>query len=154
MSTDIEKPDGPEWRDRFLDALEHAGTIVAAAQRANVGRSTVYDELKRNAGFAADVKTTQEHCVDLVEASLYEAALLPGNSHDRAFYLRAMKPERYTDRLTKSQVHQIQTEARAATIKEFNAEIARLPDEPRRIVMAAINAMTAKELPAPATQAR
>lgn len=131
----------PAWPDRFLVELRKYGTITATAQAVNVGRRTVYDELARNPDFAKDVQDVQSECVELIEATLYQAALNPDNTTDRIFFLKTRKPEVYGDKLRQDQIDQIKREARQETLGELEDEIAALTPEARRVVLAAFQAL-------------
>jgi hypothetical protein len=144
---------GRPWADRFLEQLRKYGTIAGAAKATKVGRSTVYEELQRNQQFAAEVKAVQDECVELVEATLYECALDPEGPtrwRDRLTYLKARKPDLYGDKLRADQVAAIKAEGRRDAIAELQRDVAALPPEARKIVMAAMgNAVqepAAKEL--------
>lgn len=141
----------PAWPDRFLAALRNTGTVTAAARRAGVSRSAVYAEMATDPEFKLGVERVKEECVELVEQTLFESALNPNpaNARDRALFLRAAKPAIYAHRLSEHQVREIREQTRREALKEVQDQLALLPPEPRKIVMAALTEVAVKQLPAP-----
>lgn len=136
----------PAWPDRFLVELANRGAIAPTAKAVGVGRSTVYDELARNPDFKRDVEAVLEQCVEQVESTLFQMAQTPGGTTDRIFYLKSRKPDVYGDKLRQDQIDQIRRDARAEALAEVQEELDRLPVAARKIVMAAMAAVTKKEL--------
>lgn len=140
------------WAERFLEQLREKGTVAGAAKAANVGRSTVYDEMARNPEFKAEVEGVQNECVELVEATLYQVALSsdPNAWKDRALFLKARRPDMYGDKLSAEQIAAIKAEGRRDAIAELHRDVAALPPEARKIVMdamaQAVKEPAAKEL--------
>ena len=128
----------PAWPDRFLTALRNKGTISGAAKVADVGRRTVYDEMDRNPDFKRDVYEILDECVDLVESTLFEQALLPDNTTDRIFYLKSRRPEVFGDKLRQDQVDKIREEARQEAVAEIDRQLQQLPAALQQQLMEAL----------------
>lgn len=136
----------PAWPDRFLTALKDKGTVSGAALVVKVGRRTVYDEMARNPEFAQDVRSIQEECVELVEATLYEQALDPDKTTDRIFYLKTARPEKYGDKLRADQIELLKRETREQLVRELDEEISRLPAEVQASIFAAMRRINPAQL--------
>lgn len=135
-----------KW-DSFLRHLAVCGAIAPAARAAGVGRSTVYDEMRRDPEFLEEVQSILSQCVEQVESTLFQCALNPASTTDRIFFLKTRKPEVYADRLNPQQVQQIRDQARGEVLKEIEEELAALTPQARKIVMDAMAKRAAKELP-------
>jgi hypothetical protein len=129
------------WAERFLEQLRAKGTVAAAAKAANVGRSTVYDEMQRNPAFKGQVDAVMSECVELVEATLFQCALDaegPTRWRDRLTYLRARRPDLYADKLRADQEAAIKAETRAEVLGQLQQEIMGLAPEARDLILSAL----------------
>jgi hypothetical protein len=84
------------WQRPWLQAYLDYGTIVAACEKAGVGRSTVYDEMKRNPDFQAIVTEIEESITESLEQEGIRRAM-DGSDQLLMFMLRSRKPQTYSD---------------------------------------------------------
>lgn len=69
------KPKQDDWRVLFLAAFEERGTVIQACRAAGVGRSTVYEERKRNQAFADAWAEVEEDTTEIMEREGYRRAV-------------------------------------------------------------------------------
>jgi hypothetical protein len=142
------------WVAPFITALEQSGgAVLRAAEAVHIGRTTVYRELDRNPELRERLAEIRERAIENVEGALYQRALTPDGTADRALFLKSHKPEKYADRLNPAQVEKIRQDARREVMQELEGQIIRLPEQPREIVMAALDEAT-KALTQPDSSAR
>jgi hypothetical protein len=56
-----------DWRDKFCEALSLTGNVRLSCIATGVGRSTAYDERKRNPDFAASWDSALDEATDVLE---------------------------------------------------------------------------------------
>ncbi len=69
------RPDGEDWAPLFLRELARCCVIRTAAQKARIGRRTVYDRLAADPAFAAAFRDAMEDALDDLEAVARERAM-------------------------------------------------------------------------------
>jgi len=82
----------------FLQGLKESGTVLHAAEFANIHRNCAYDWRKDDPEFRAEWDAIVEGVVDNVERSLYRQAISEKNVVATIFYLKANRPK-YRDRV-------------------------------------------------------
>jgi hypothetical protein len=63
------------WQERFIEALAAAPNVSGACLLAGIGRTTAYEERKRNPAFATRWDETIEAALDVAEAELYRRSV-------------------------------------------------------------------------------
>ena len=86
-----------DWRPSFLEAFVEHGTVLAACRKVGVGRSTVYDERRRNEDFAPVFADAEVEVTESLEGEAIRRAL-HGSDRLMEFLLKARRPEKYGER--------------------------------------------------------
>jgi hypothetical protein len=81
-------------RDRFLDALAHGLSPTSAARVAGIGRSTLYEDRRKNQQFAKAWEDAAQQGIDRLEDEAYRRAMA-GSDALLMFLLRGRRPEVY-----------------------------------------------------------
>jgi hypothetical protein len=81
-------------RDRFLDALAHGLSPTSAAAAAGIGRSTLYEDRRKDQDFAKAWDDAVMQGVDRLEDEAYRRAMA-GSDTLLTFMLRGRRPEVY-----------------------------------------------------------
>lgn len=87
-----------DWMPPFLARLRGSGTVRYACEAAGVSRQTVYAWKRRDPEFARQWDEAQEDAVEALEAAARVRAL-SGSDRLLMFLLRAIRPDKYGDRL-------------------------------------------------------
>src|SRR5262245_27197917 len=104
-----------DWRPAFLEALAEPGSVVHAATKAKIHRSTAYNARADERAFADAWKEAEQIGVELMEAEarrravegcrrpVYQGGKLVGHVQEYSdtlliFLLKAHKPEKYRER--------------------------------------------------------
>ena len=84
----------------FLAAFAETGVVLAAAQAAGVGRTSVYRWLEHDEAFSSAFHQAEEDSTQHLERVAYERATRAQEPSDTLliFLLKARRPERYRDR--------------------------------------------------------
>lgn len=94
----IRRRDAGEWRPVFLARLRATGTVRMACRAAGISRTTAYDWREADEDFARDWDEAIEDATDALEAAA-RARALSGSDKLLMFLLKAMRPDKYGDRL-------------------------------------------------------
>lgn len=96
-----DKWDATDWRHKFIAAFRKYGIVTVAAQVAVKGRTTVYEERKRNPEFELAWQEAEEASTDMLEAKAIQRATAEKNPSDTLliFLLKARRPQKYRDNL-------------------------------------------------------
>jgi hypothetical protein len=84
-------------RDRFLDALAHGLSPTCAARVAGIGRSTLYEDRRKDQQFATAWVDAAQQGIDRLEDEAYRRAMA-GSDALLMFLLRGRRPEVYARR--------------------------------------------------------
>lgn len=87
----------PEWADVFLLGLAETGNVTAAAELAEIDRSTAYKLRDRSADFRAAWDSAVEIAVDGLEAEARRRALASSDTL-LIFLLKAHRPNKFRER--------------------------------------------------------
>jgi hypothetical protein len=88
----------PDWEERFLEVIRASGNVRLAASACGVDRTTPYAAAKRDPAFAAAWAAAEQDAIDVLEAEARRRALA-GSDSLLQFLLRALRPEKYRDRV-------------------------------------------------------
>ena len=84
-------------KEEYLEKLRNGHTRGYAATLVGVGRSTIYDHMKKDKAFADAISEAETDAIAKVENALYEAAT-SGNVTAIQVYLYNRDPKRWSDR--------------------------------------------------------
>ena len=86
-------------KENFIKALEQSlGVITTACKKADISRTLIYQWLKEDPEFSAQVKTVEDLALDFVESQLFKQ-IKDNNTAATIFYLKTKGKNRgYSER--------------------------------------------------------
>ncbi len=114
----------PAWHERFLALLSDYGNVTIAAKGAGVSRFTAYRYRNTDTRFAQQWDAALELGIDGLEDEARRRAVLASDTL-LIFMLKALRPEKYRERVEQRTVTITPEQAKAMSDAELDAELKR-----------------------------
>lgn len=114
----------PAWRERFLSLLSDYGNVTVAAQGAGISRLTAYRHRHADPLFAQQWEAALDLGTDGLEDEARRRAV-SGSDTLLIFMLKALRPEKYRERVEQRTVTISAEQAAQMSADELEAELKR-----------------------------
>lgn len=103
-------PEG-DWRHEFIKAFRAYGIVTLAAKQARRGRTSIYEERKKNEEFAEAWAEAENIATDILEAQAITRATHHEKPSDTLliFLLKARRPEKFREQFKLDHAGEIKT---------------------------------------------